>query len=67
MVQRTDLLACLLWSDTARPLGLGELIQQELVTAEIGQYAVRQLQLWAAYSAEPDRREPMHGAAGCLA
>ena len=67
MVQMTDLLARLLWSDIARLQGPGELIQQELVAAEVGDDAVRQRQLWAAHRAELHGREPVHGAAGRLA
>ena len=67
MVHRTDLFASLLWSDVARLQGPVELIQQELIAAEVGNDAVRQRQFCrTAHWAELYGSEPVHGAAGRL-
>ena len=65
MVQRTGLLACLLLGAVARvlPVAPGQLIQQQLVAAEISDYAVRKADVWAAHRLELHGREPVHGAA----
>ena len=58
MIHRTDLFASLLWSNVARLQGPVELIQQELIAAEVGN-DVRQRQLcrvahWTElYGSEP--------------
>ena len=42
MVQKTDLLASLFWSNAACLQGPGELVQQELIAAEVSNDVVRQ-------------------------
>ena len=54
------------FGEVARLHGSGELIEQELVAAEVGD-DVRQIRLWAAHRSELHGRKTVHGAAGCLA